>query len=232
MPRPPRFFPDNVPQHIVNRGDQRERIFRSDADYLGFLAGMADAAEHTVVRVLSFSLMPNHFHLVLWPFRGAEISTYMQRLMNAHLQDLVPRHGTSGLGHVYQGRFRPFEIKNDGHLLNVCRYVEANAFRAGLVQRAEEWRWSSLTCCGPDPEIDLLSPWPIPRPHDWLEQVNRRPLALPVPRAWLAPEVPATSRRQRRELRQLLESLAKPWHPTASTAERPVHVDSGQRRAG
>src|SRR5688572_16970090 len=99
MPRPPRIHPDFVPQHIVNRGNRRSQVFASPADYLGFLAAMTEAAERTVVRLVAFCLMPNHFHLVLWPFNGAEVSAYMQILMNAHLRDLTNRHGTRGQGH-------------------------------------------------------------------------------------------------------------------------------------
>jgi Transposase and inactivated derivatives len=226
MPRPPRFCPDNVPQHVINRGDQKERVFRSPADYLGFVAAMADAAERTVVRLLAFSLMPNHFHLVLWPVPGGELSTYMQLLMNAHLRDIVPRHGTSGLGHVYQGRFRNFEILNEQHFLNVCRYVEANALQAGLVSRAEDWPWCSLSCCGPVPDINLLSEWPVLRPCDWLEQVNRRRLPAPLSPGWLAPEVagtPAQARHGRRgrtsDVWQPQESATKPPFPNSESAE-------------
>jgi putative transposase len=189
MGRPTRVLPDNVPQHIVNRGNRKTQIFRCDEDYIGFLGGMVEAGEHTVVRVIDFCLMPNHWHLVLWPYRGDEISTYMQILMNSHLRDLLPRHNLAGLGHVYQGRYRNFPIVNEQHFLNVCRYVASNALRANLCERAQDWPWSSLACAGPAPEINLLSAWPIPKPRDWLAQVNasRVVLPLPQPQGWLAP---------------------------------------------
>ena len=173
MPRPNRVCPDGVPQHIVNRGNRRSRIFFDAADYLGFLAALTDAAERTVVRLLSYSLMPNHWHLVLWPVRGVEVSAYMQVAMNSHIRDLQGRHGTSGTGHVYQGRFKNSAILTERHFLNVCRYVEANPLCAGLVQRAEDWEWSSLVRTGPAEGIDILSPWPVRRPATWLEDVNR-----------------------------------------------------------
>ena len=179
------MHPDGVPQHIVNRGNRKTQIFFDAFDYLGFLGAMAEAAERTVVRLVAFCLMPNHWHLVLWPHTGAEISTYMQILMNAHLRDLLPRHGLSGHGHVYQGRYRNHLIRNQMHFLNVCRYVEANARRAQLCQRAELWPWSSLACSGPAPEINLLSGWPVAKPADWLDHVNAPFLPRPVaPRGW------------------------------------------------
>lgn len=173
MPRPNRLCPDGVPQHVFNRGNRRSQIFRDSADYLGFLAALTDAAERTVMRLLAFCLMPNHWHLVLWPVRGLEVSAYMQLAMNAHIPDLQRRHGTTGTGHVYQGRFKNSAILSDRHFLNVCRYVEANALSAGLVERAEDWEWSSLARTGPADGIDILSPWPVARPATWLNDVNR-----------------------------------------------------------
>jgi putative transposase len=181
-----------VPQHIVNRGNRKAEIFRCDEDYIGFLGGMLDAAERTVVRLIAFCLMPNHWHLVLWPVTGNEVSAYMQILMNAHLRDLLPRHALAGLGHVYQSRFRNFPILNDQHFLNVCRYVEANPVRAKLVARAEDWPWSSASWSGPEPEINALSAWPIPKPRDWRDQVNASRLVAPLPRGWLAPPAAGT----------------------------------------
>lgn len=173
MPRPRRVCPDEVPQHIVNRGNRRAKIFLSRADYLGFLAALAEAAETTVVRLVAYCLMPNHWHLVLWPYAGSEIPAYMQRVMNAHIRDMHRRHGTGGTGHVYQGRYKNSPIFSSYHFLNVCRYVESNPVAAALTERAEDWEWSSLNRNGPVPEINLLAPWPVPRPRNWSEQVNR-----------------------------------------------------------
>jgi putative transposase len=66
-------------------------------------------------------------------------------------------------------------VQSDHHFLTVCRYVERNASRAGLVERAEEWRWGSLRArrAKDAPDRPVLSPWPIDRPHDWSSRVNR-----------------------------------------------------------
>jgi putative transposase len=173
MPRPPRILPDGVPQHIVNRGNRRSTVFRESADFIGFLGALADATDRTRVRLLAFCLMPNHWHLVLWPIAGHEISAYMQIVMNAHIRDLHRRHGTSGTGHIYQGRYKNSPILSERQFVNVCRYVEANPFCAGLVARAEKWKWSSLVTDGPAENINILTPWPFRRPEGWLEAVNR-----------------------------------------------------------
>jgi putative transposase len=80
-----------------------------------------------------------------------------------------------GTGHVYQGRFKSFPVAADQHLLTVLRYVERNALRAGLVRRAEDWRWGSLwRRQHPDPRPALaLHPWPVPEPGDWVGLVNQ-----------------------------------------------------------
>ena len=83
-----------------------------------------------------------------------------------------------GVGHLYQGRFKSFPVQEDAHFLTVARYIERNALRAGLVRRAEDWRWSSLwrrVGRGGDPNrVPLpLAIWPVEQPMDWLQWVNR-----------------------------------------------------------
>ena len=100
--------------------------------------------------------------------------------MNVHIRDLQGRHGTAGTGHIYQSRYKNYPIRTERQFFNVCRYVEANARNAGLVQRAEHWPWSSLVLRGPAEGIDLLSMWPLKRPSDWLDLVNRPSALHPV----------------------------------------------------
>lgn len=82
---------------------------------------------------------------------------------------------TQGLGHVYQQRFKSFPIQSDEHFLVVCRYVERNALRAGLVASPELWQWGSLWrwLQKPEPIPKLLSAWPIPRLPNWTQRVNQ-----------------------------------------------------------
>jgi len=91
-----------------------------------------------------------------------------------HTQRWHAYRGTAGNGHLYQGRFKSFVVQTDLHFLAVCRYVEANALRAHLVDRAEDWRWSSLWRKerGKENEAPQIDPWPLPRPPDWAVRVN------------------------------------------------------------
>ena len=119
--------------------------------------------------------MPNHWHLVLWPREEGELSAFVRWLTLTHTQRWHAHRHSAGRGHVYQGRFKSFPIDKDEHLLAVLRYVERNALRARLVERAENWRWGSLWARqqGPAELRQLLGVWPLEIPDDWVERVNR-----------------------------------------------------------
>src|SRR5438132_11087818 len=142
MPRTARASAGGVCYHVLNRGNGRADVFHKGDDFAAFLKLMAEANERLPVRILGYVLMPNHFHLVLWPRSDGDLSRWMQWLLTSHVRR-YHRH-YQGSGHVWQGRFKAFPIEQDEHLLSVLRYVERNALRADLVARAEAWAWSSL----------------------------------------------------------------------------------------
>jgi putative transposase len=125
------------------------------------------------MRLLAYCILPNHWHLVLWPRGDGELSEYMQWLTVTHTQRYHAAHETSGTGPLYQGRFKSFPVQEDDHFYRVCRYVERNAFRASLVSRVELWRWSSLWQSLNLGAAVSLDAWPLPRPVDWLDIVAR-----------------------------------------------------------
>jgi len=175
MPRTRRARPDNAIHHVLNRGNRRQRIFHKPADYDAFMELLATIKERVPMRILAACLMPNHFHLVLWPTTGTDLSAYMQLLMNVHIRRYHKHYGTTGLGHVYQGRFKNFIVQSDIHLYRVLRYVEGNALRAGLVSDARLWKWSTLAARMTPNGYEYLSEWPVPRPPNWHDFVNLRP---------------------------------------------------------
>ncbi len=136
---------------------------------------MKEALERVPVRLLSFCLMPNHWHLVLWPKRGhdEDLSEFMRWLTVTHTQRWHAAHGTSGSGALYQGRFKSFPIQGDEHFLTVCRYVERNALRANLVARAEDWQWNSLWHRRQTASLLPFTQWPVERPRNWMQLVNK-----------------------------------------------------------
>jgi putative transposase len=151
------------------------RLFETDADYRALIDSLVDAQTRVPLRMLAFCVMPNHFHLVVWPSEDGQVSEYMRLATGTHAVRWHVAHGTLGLGAVYQGRFRAFPIQADRHFYNVCRYVEQNPIRAKLVDRAEEWAWSSASARCRKCNLIELAPWPIPQPTDWLDYVNQCP---------------------------------------------------------
>jgi REP-associated tyrosine transposase len=168
MPRNPRAAQGGYCYHVLNRGNGRRTIFHKDGDYAAFVKLLREAGERSAMRLLAYCLMPNHFHLVLWPAVDGQLSDFMGWLLTAHVRRYHQHY--HGSGHVYQGRFRSFPIQVDEHLLAVLRYVERNPVRAGLTERAQDWRWGSA---GPAPaNAPALAAWPVPRPAGWLAHVN------------------------------------------------------------
>ena len=170
MARTARASVGNICYHVVNRGNGGAAVFRKRADYLRFTEMMSQACERLPLRVVCWCLMPNHFHLVLWPHRDGDLSCWMQWLMTCHVRRYHRHYNSSG--HVWQGRFKAFPIQQDGHYLTVLRYVESNPLRAGLADRAEDWEWSSLSGFADCARRQLLSEGPIGRPDNWVRIVN------------------------------------------------------------
>jgi len=118
--------------------------------------------------------MPNHWHLLLWPRTDGELSEVMRWITVTHTQRWHAHRHSSGTGPIYQGRFKSFPVQTDEHFITVAKYVERNALRSRLVERAEEWSWSSVyRVAREDAKLtDFLSPWPMERPQNWIELVN------------------------------------------------------------
>ena len=131
--------------HVLNRANARVRIVEKDEDYEAFERVLQEAVERTQTRLLAYCVMPNHWHLVVWPHDDGELSRFMGWLTLTHTQRWHAHRRNAGSGHGYQGRFKSFPLQDDEHFYTVCRYVERNALRAKLVKRAEDWRWGSLT---------------------------------------------------------------------------------------
>ena len=174
MPRPPRADEAGGLYHALNRGNLRADIFHNEDDFVAFEKLLHEGLQRYEVELFSYQLLPDHYHLVLRPRIDGEMSRFMGWIGGTHTMRYHAHYDTSGLGHVYQQRYKSFPIQDDGHFLVVCRYVERNALRAGLVDRAVDWRWGSLWqwVQKPEPDPMLLSPWPIARLPKWVERVN------------------------------------------------------------
>ena len=162
--------------HVLNRGNQRREIFQRPEDYAAFERVMCEAAEHIDIHLLAYCLMPNHWHLVLRPRQDGDMGRYMQRLTVTHVRRWHEHRHSVGSGHLYQGTYKSFPVQHDEHFLAVCRYVERNALRAGLVDSAESWRWCSMWRRRHRKvveDVPALWDWPVQRPASWVRMVNR-----------------------------------------------------------
>jgi putative transposase len=174
MGRPWRACEGGYVYHVLNRANARLPLFQKDGDYQAFERVLAAACEQVSMRVLAYCVMPNHWHLVLWPETDGSLSRFVGWLTLTHTQRWHAHYHNVGTGHLYQGRFKSFPVQADEHFLTVCRYVERNALRAGLVDRADNWRWCSLWHRRTGTELgrEVLRPWPVPCPSSWLTEVN------------------------------------------------------------
>ena len=178
MPRTNRIAPGGWVFHVLNRGNARAEIFADEADYRAFEALLRETGEQVGMRLPAYGVLPDHWHLVLWPRDDGDLARYMQRLTTTHVRRWHLHRHSVGQGHLYQGLYKSFPVQQDAHFLTVCRYVERNALRANLVKRAEDWPWSSLALSRLTParvERDkrpMLADWPVAQPGQWLRMVN------------------------------------------------------------
>jgi putative transposase len=173
MPRRKRTHLAGTVYHVVNRAAKRSLLFDGAPDYDAFERVLAAAVDRGGVALYAYCVMPNHWHLLLSPTIDGSLSRFMHWLTTTHARRWQISRGLDGQGAVYQGRFKDIPVSCDRHFLWVCRYVERNPLRASLVERAEEWRWSSLACRDGDrPGAPQLTAWPVARPDDWSVHLN------------------------------------------------------------
>ena len=159
--------------HALNRGNAKNSLFFKDADYEAFEQLIAEALEKFSVDLLAYQWMNNHWHMVLSPHEDGGMGEFLRWVTLTHAQRYHAHHGTAGLGHVYQGRFKSFPVQDDEHFHVVCRYVERNALTAKLVKKAQNYRWGSLhNWLGGDSPIELAT-WPVRRLPNWTKRVNQ-----------------------------------------------------------
>ncbi len=172
MPRPQRIALGGYVYHVLNRANGRLRIFRKEDDFLAFEKIMADGAALFAMRLCGYCIMGNHWHLLVWPRQDGDLSSFMRWVTLTQTQRYHSSHGTVGIGHLYQGRYKSFPVQSDLHYLSVLRYVEANPVRAGLVRDAGLWAWSSFAVRQGRESAVVLSDGPVELPSNWARLVH------------------------------------------------------------
>ncbi|HEU0226081.1 MAG TPA: transposase [Steroidobacteraceae bacterium] len=159
MPRHARFVHPGAPHHVTQRGNRREQVFFTEADRRAYLRWLRKYADTYGVEVLAYCLMNNHVHLVAVPANKDSLQRTLRHLHMRYAQSLNRRKDWKG--HVWQGRYFA-SVLDEPHFWAAIRYVERNPVRAGLVGRAEDYRWSSARAhCGlcSDSVLSLNNQW-------------------------------------------------------------------------
>jgi len=174
MPRVNRVDVGDQIYHVLNRANARAQVFDNDNDYQLFESILEEAQEKFDMRILAYSIMPNHWHLVLYPKDDGDLSNFMSWLSNTHTKRWHSVKKTIGQGHLYQGRYKSFLCQDDNYFLTLVRYVERNPKKANLVKKAEEWKWGSVwrRVNGTTKQKKLLHEWPVSRPKNYLTYLN------------------------------------------------------------
>jgi len=159
MPRKPRFNLPGVPQHIVQRGNNRARCFFAEQDYRQYLDDLAVAAQKYRCEIHAYVLMTNHAHLLVTPLEKCAISQMMQSLGRRYVYYINKQYDRSGT--LWEGRYRSSLVDSEAYLLTCMRYIELNPVRANMAEHPAEYRWSSYRTNALGETNKLISPHPV-----------------------------------------------------------------------
>lgn len=141
MPRLQRVMAAGFPQHVIQRGNNREACFFAEADYAAYLGWLDRAARTYRVAVHAYALMTNHVHLLVTPGMEGGVSRMMQYLGRHYVQYINKTHRRSGT--LWERRFHASVVESEAYLLTVQRFIERNPVRAGIVKVPQDYPWSS-----------------------------------------------------------------------------------------
>jgi putative transposase len=159
MPRKPRFQLAGIPQHVIQRGNNREACFRSESDYRRYLDDLAASAEKYTCRIHAYVLMTNHVHLLVTPEHAPGIGEMMQALGRRYVHYINKTYRRTGT--LWEGRYKASLIDSEAYFLTCMRYIELNPVRAQMVAHPGEYQWSSYCAAAQGRAGALLSPHPI-----------------------------------------------------------------------
>lgn len=156
MARLPRICPSGIPQHVIQRGNNRQICFVDKQDILVYAGWLKDYARKYEVAVHAWVFMTNHVHLLVTPSSDDGLSDTMQSLGRRYVRYFNNRHGRSGT--LWEGRFKSCLVQTEIYLLHCYRYIEMNPVRAGMVDDPSAYRWSSYHCNALGVESELCTP--------------------------------------------------------------------------
>src|SRR3989339_920155 len=140
MARKPRIEVEGGFYHVIVRGNQRQKVFREEQDFLKYHEFLSDYKDRYEFWLHAYVLMETHVHL-LWETGQVPLSKILQGVNQRFTMYFNWRHGT--VGHLFEGRYKAILCDRDAYLLSLVRYLHYNPVRAGMVRQPEEYRWSS-----------------------------------------------------------------------------------------
>jgi putative transposase len=182
MPRQSRVDVAGEVYHVINRANARAQIFKTPNDYQAVMQVLQETLETIPLDIFSFCLMPNHWHFAIRPRNDGDMGKFFGKLTQTITQRWHAFHHTSGMGHLFQGRYKAFLVQTDAYFIQLMKYIEANPLRAGLVVKSEDWGWGSLNIRMTNPELCkiLFASWPVDMPPNYPQIVNE-----PTPKEFL-----------------------------------------------
>ncbi len=172
MARLPRFNLADVPQHVIQRGNNRQACFFEEQDYIVYLEKLAEYAKQYKVAIHAYVLMTNHVHLLMTPKTPTGISQLMQSLGRYYVRYVNIKYKRTGT--LWEGRYKATIVQSEKYFLTLMRYIELNPVRAEMAEMASEYPWCSFQSNALGKNIKLLTPHPIykqlaPRKKERLE---------------------------------------------------------------
>ena len=218
MPRQPRIDLPGIPQHVVQRGNDRRPCFFQTIDHARYLDELREVSTRAGCVVHAYVLMTNHVHLLVTPSDTAQVGPMMQALGRRYVRYINDRYRRTGT--LWEGRYKACPVANDDHLLRCYRYIELNPVRAAMVATPADYRWSSHAANAQG------QPDPLLTPHSrylalGLDEASR----LAAYRAWVAAAVSA-------EELELIRLRLQRQHALGTDRFRAMIEDQLQRRAG
>lgn len=159
MPRQPRLDMPGVPQHVVQRGNDRQPCFFADVDRGRYLDELREIALAAGCRIHAYVLMDNHVHLLLTPSEAGQVGRMMQSLGRRYVRYVNDRYHRTGT--LWEGRYKSCLVDSETYFLSCSRYIELNPVRAGMVASAGDYRWSSYGRNGLGQVDRLISEHPV-----------------------------------------------------------------------
>ncbi|MDP2561398.1 transposase [Psychrobium sp. 1_MG-2023] len=216
MARLPRLNLPNIPQHVVQRGNNRQVTFVEADDYVVYLDKLKHYAKLHEVKVHAYVLMTNHVHLLVTPSTGKGVSQLMQSLGRYYVRYFNQAYKRTGT--LWEGRYKSTLVDSDNYFLVVSRYIELNPVRAGMVEHPVEYTWSSYQHNGAGKNIDLITE------HALYHDLGSTPIIRQERyRILFTDEIPAIT------LEEIKSATDKMWVLGSEKFKQQVEVLSGRR---